>query len=369
MKPTRVLQLVSPIFGGIESFVFNYYRHMDREKFRFDFLTRNPALEGAEQYRDLTYKVHLLQTTAGQNRDLFVRQIREVFQSGYDILHLNNGFWTGFLLEELARKAGIRKVIVHSHSTFIDEPNKEKREQLLRRHEEVKRAFSPELATDFWACSQLAADWLFGPQIPRNRIMMIKNAIDVKKFRFDAQRRRKIREELGLGNSFVLGTTGRLSYQKNQSFLIDVFSEYHQKHSRSKLLILGDGECREALTKQILDLRLEEDVLLLGWKDDVENYLQAMDVFLLPSRFEGLGIAVVEAAAAGLPCIVSDRVPGDVAFTEGIRHVPLEFSLWSGMLESVAERKTDRREGAEIVRAAGYDIRREAKILEALYGT
>lgn len=367
MKPIRVLQLVSPGFGGIETFVFNYYRYMDQEKFRFDFLTQNQALEGAEQYRDFEYKVHLLRTTAGQDKDLFTQRIREIFKSGYDVLHLNNCFWTGFLLEELAREAGIKKVIVHSHSTFIDEPDEKKREQLRRRHEEVKRAFSPDLATDFWACSQLAADWLFGPQIPKERIRIIKNAIAVEKYQFNAGKREQIRHELGLGDALVLGTSGRLSYQKNHSFLIDVFSKFHQNHPKSKLLITGDGELREDLAKQVSGSHLEKDVLLLGWKNNVEDYLQAMDLFLLPSRFEGLGIAAVEAAASGLPCIVSDQVPKNVAFAENIWHRPLDAAVWTCALEQLAAQPCDRESGCETVRMAGYDIRQQARVLEDLY--
>ena len=367
MKPIKILQLVSPGFGGIESFVFNHYKYMDQEKFQFDFLTQNKALAGAEQYRDFHYKVHLLQTTAGQNRDKFIQRIQEIFNERYDVLHLNNCFWTGFLLEELAQEAGIPKVIVHSHSTFIDEPDETKRSALLLRHEEVKKAFPAELATDFWACSQLAADWLFGPQILKDQIHIINNAIEVEKYRFDAQKRHEIREQLKLDDNFVLGTVGRLSYQKNHSFLIDVFSKFHQKRPRSKLIIVGDGELREDLTKQICDRHLEKDILLLGWKTDIENYLQAMDAFLLPSRFEGLGIAAVEAEASGLPCIVSDHVPKEVAFSETTQHIPLRISEWCDSLEELAELQFDRQQGVDIVCGAGYDIRRQAKILEGLY--
>ena len=367
MRPIRVLQLVSPGFGGIESFLFNHYQYMDTERVRFDFLTQNRALKDAEQYRNFQYEVHLLPTTADKNRDLFVRQVREIFGNHYDVLHLNNCFWTGFLLEELAREAGIRKVIVHSHSTFIDEPDAKRREELYRRHEEVKKAFSTELATDFWACSQMAADWLFGPQIPGDRIRIIKNAIEVEKYRFDAEKRAQLRKELNLEDALVLGTSGRLSYQKNHSFLIDVFSKFHQNHPKSKLLITGDGELREDLAKQVSGSHLEKDVLLLGWKNNVEDYLQAMDLFLLPSRFEGLGIAAVEAAASGLPCIVSDQVPKDVAFAENIWHRPLDAAVWTCALEQLAAQPCDRESGCETVRMAGYDIRQQARVLEDLY--
>lgn len=367
MELIRVLQLVSPDFGGIESFVFNHYRYMDKQRFQFDFLTQNRALEGAVQYREFQYKVHLMQTAANGNKDLFVRHIREIFKEKYDVLHLNNCFWTGYLLEELAQEAGIRKVIVHSHSTFIDEPDEAQRMELLRRHEEIKRTFSPDLATDFWACSRLAADWLFGPQIPRDQIRIIKNAIDVEKYRFDLEVRNQIRGELNLGDTLVLGTAGRLSYQKNQAFLLDVFAKFHQKCPQSKLLIVGDGELREDLKEQIRNYHLEEAVLLLGWKTDVERYLQAMDVFLLPSRFEGLGIVVVEAATSGLPCLVSDQVPEEVSFAETIRHVPLSLPVWNEALEELTQVQVDRRSGVDVTRAAGYDIRQQAKVLEALY--
>lgn len=367
MNRLNVLQLVSPNFGGIESYVFSHYQYMDQEKIHFDFLTQNKMLEGAKQYRHFKYHVHLLQNTVNQDRDLFVRQMRELFSCGYDVLHLNNCFWTGFLLEELAKEAGIRKVIVHSHSSFIDEPDDEKRVQLMRRHEEVKRAFTQELATDFWACSWKAADWLFGPQIPRDKIRIMKNAIEIEKYQFDSRKRDRVRDELGLENALVLGTTGRLSYQKNQAFLIDVFADFHRQRPNSKLLLVGDGELRGELELQIAGKGLEKDVLLLGWKTNVEDYLQAMDIFLLPSRFEGLGIAAVEAATSGLPCLVSDQVPKDVAFTENVQHIPLEISAWTDALEEAFQLRFDRRDGAEAVRAAGYDIKRQAKVLEALY--
>lgn len=367
MRQIRVLQLVSPNFGGIESYVFSHYQYMDREKIHFDFLTQNRALEGASQYRQFQYHVRLLRQTANQDQDLFVRQMRELLSSGYDVLHLNNCFWTGFLLEELAKEAGIRKVIVHSHSSFIDEPDDEKRTQLLRRHEEVKKAFTQDLATDFWACSWKAADWLFGPQIPRDKIRIMKNAIEIEKYQFDSRKRKHVRGELGLENAVVLGTTGRLSYQKNQTFLIDVFADFHRRYPNSKLLLVGDGELWRELELQIAGKGLEKDVLLLGWRTNVEDYLQAMDVFLLPSRFEGLGIAVIEAAASGLPCLVSDQVPEDAAVTEHVHHLPLQIPAWTDALEEASQLRIDRQDGAEAVRSAGYDIKRQAKVLEALY--
>lgn len=367
MNPIRVLHLTPPGFGGIDSYIFSHYRHMDQERFRFDFMTQNPELENAEQYRDFSYRVWTLPATAAQDRNGFIKRVQKILQEGYDILHLHTSYWTGFLIEKIAKDIGIKKIIVHSHSTFIDEIDPQRRQALLERHEEIKCAFPSDLATDYWACSRKAADWLFGPQIPKDQIQVMKNAIEVEKYRFDLRKRMQIRDELNLGNDLVLGTAGRLSYSKNQSFLIDAFSQFHRRHPQSKLLILGDGELRKDLEDQIRKSGLEDAVLLLGWKTNVEDYLQAMDIFLLPSRFEGFGIAAVEAAASGLPCIVSDQVPDDVEIFPSVCRIPLEIPAWTAALEEVSQLRVDRREGARAVRAAGYDIKRQAKVLEALY--
>ena len=368
MSTIKVLHLVSPGIGGIENYIFSHYKYMNRSRFQFDFLTQNQKLKGAEEFREFDYEVKLLSATAAKDRALFVRQVRKVLMGGYDVLHLHTCYWTGFLIEEIAKEVGIRKVIVHSHSTFIDETNAVKRNQLLRQHEAIKNAFTQDLATDFWACSWDAADWLFGEQIPKSKIKIMKNAIELDRFQFNKQTRERIRADLGLDDdTLVLGTTGRLTYSKNHAFLIEMFSVFHQKHPKSKLIIIGDGELLPDLERQICDRRLENHVLLLGWKNDVENYLQAMDVFLLPSRFEGFPIVIVEAAASGLPCIASDQIPEDVFFTERIRRIPLDMPVWNQTLEEAAVLCTDRQEGIRIVQAAGYDVRQQARELEKMY--
>ncbi len=365
----KILHLVSPGLGGIEAYIFSHYKYMDRKRFRFDFMTQNRGLQDAEEYREFPFDVKLLPVTSSKNPAVFTNRVREILEEGYDVLHLHTCFWTGFLIEEIAKEMGIRKVIVHSHSTFIDNTDPKKREQLLKRHEEVKRAFSPDLATDFWACSWKAADWLYGPQIPRERIRIMTNAIEIERFQFSPEKREQIRKKLDLGRELVFGTTGRLTYQKNHAFLIELLCKFRKSHGDAKLLIIGEGELRGDLERQIQENSLEDAVRLLGWKTNVEDYLQAMDIFLLPSRFEGLGIAIIEAAAAGLPCIVSDQVPEDVAFTERIQHMPLRLPDWNHALENLSGIQFDRYEGADIVRNAGYDIRRQAKVLEGLYET
>lgn len=363
----KILQLVSPAIGGVEDYIFSHYKFMDQKKYRFDFLTQNQGLRNAEQFKGFQFDVKLLPTTAAENMELFVRQIKEIFADGYDVLHLNTCYWTGFLLEEIAKEVCIRKIIVHAHATSIDVNDAQRRAELLRRHEEIKKDFSVDLATDFWACSRKAADWLFGPQIPRDQIRIMNNAIEVERFCFDRQKRREMREKLGLQEAFVLGTAGRMSYLKNQGFLIDVFAEMRKRHKNAKLLIIGDGELRQELERKIERLGLRDHVLLPGWQRRVEDYLQAMDLFLLPSRAEGLGIATVEAAACGLPCVISDQCPEEVQITEYIKRIPLDMGEWIDAADELADIDIRRADGQAAVRNAGYDVEQQAKKLERMY--
>lgn len=363
----RILHLVPPAFGGIDAYIFSHYKYMDRSKFHFDFLTRNPALENAPQYRELPYGVRWFPSTAAEDPDGFAGKMTEIFRGGYDALHLHTSFWTGTLLEELAKEAGIRKVIVHSHSSDIEDNDAQRRSLLLRRHEAIKETITENLASDYWACSRKAADWLYGDHIPRDWVRILKNAIEVERYRFDPERRCALRRELGVESAVVYGTVGRISYQKNHGFMVDAFAEIHRRNPRSRLLLVGSGELRGELERQIEAYRLEDAVLLPGWKANVEDYLNAMDVFLLPSRFEGLGIAALEALASGLPCVISDRVPEEMDFSEAVRRVPLEIPRWAAAMEEAAERRMDRDAGVETVRAAGYDVKYQAKVLERMY--
>ena len=363
----RILHLLPPGFGGIDAYVFSHYKYMDREKFHFDFITRNLNLQNAAQYRDYPYTVQMLPGTAAEDRDGFIRAMREILGNGYDVLHLHTSFWTGTLIEEIAQDAGIRKVIVHSHSTYIEENDDEKRERFLRQHNKIKATLTPDLATDYWSCSRKAADWLFGSRIPSDRIKIMNNAIELEKYQFHPKIRSRVRMELGIGEAVVFGTVGRISYQKNHGFLVDTFAEFHGKHQNCKLMIVGDGELRGELQAQIREKNLEDAVLLLGWKTNVENYLQAMDCFLLPSRFEGFPISVIEAAASGLQCIVSDNVTDEVTVSNYIQRKPLDVAAWESAIDEILKKAVDRQAGGMALRAAGYDIKQQAKVLERMY--
>lgn len=368
MKPVKVLHLTPPFgLGGIHSYIFNHYKYMDREKFRFTFMAQSLDVQKAEEFRNFSFDIKLLPTTAAKNPELFAKRVQEILAEGYDVLHLHNSYWTGFLIEEIAKEVGIPKVIVHAHSTSVEVNDPAKREALLKRHEEIKRAFTPDLATDFCACSRNAADWLFGPQIPRDKIRIMKNGVEAERFRYSPEVRRRVRAELGLEDAFVLGTVGRLTFPKNQEFLIDLLFELRKTCQNAKLIIVGDGELRQALERQICERGLKDAVLLLGWKRNVEDYLSAMDMFLLPSRFEGDPISLVEAVASGLPAVIAASITEDAMCTKMVQRAPVDIAQWNLAITHLASAESNREDGIEAVRNAGYDAKQQAKVLEKMY--
>ena len=221
-------------------------------------------------------------------------------------------------------------------------------------------------ATDFWACSRLAGEFFYSARVvdgPRYR--EINNAIDPIPFLYDPAMRQSARQELGLEDAFVVGHVGRLHFQKNQSFLLDVFKELYTRRPDARLLLVGQGEDEAMLREKVHRLGLEESVRFLGVRGDVPRLMQAMDVFAFPSVFEGLGIVLVEAQAAGLGCVTSTEVPAIAKVTELLSFLPLSASpaLWAQAVEQAACPRTDRRQE---IADAGYDIHQQVRLLEKL---
>lgn len=240
------------------------------------------------------------------------------------------------------------------------------REKQIREHENYKDQFSMEYATDVCACSVLAADWLFGSKIPRDRIRILPNAVDAGKYRFDPIRRQIIRESLNLEGRIVIGNVGRYSYQKNQEFLIKAFVQAYENNPSLFLLCLGKGEMLKSLKKLINQFHIEDSTLCIEWQTNVEDYLQAMDTFCLPSKFEGLPISAIEAQASGLRCLISDCVTKEVRITKLVKFLPLDEEYWARELEE-CKIDLDRGSQDDKIARAGYDIRIAAEQLGYLY--
>ena len=354
--------------SGVANNSLGNLRRLDKEKFICHFGTvgvDNLPLE--KKVTEAGAQLKYISCYGEKEPERFVDEVTKLFKTErYDIVQLHTSFWKSFLVEEIAMNCGIPKVIVHSRSTMVDIKDEVARLEAERIHHIRRAEFSTALATDFWACSWPAADWLFGPQIPRERIRVMKNAIEAGKFVFHQETREKYRRELGLENCFVVGHVGRLCYQKNQEFLIDVFARLYAGQKNARLMLVGDGALKEQFQKKAEELGVAESVLFLGARADVASLLQAMDVFCLPSRFEGFGNVLVEAQSAGLKCLASDFLPRETEITENIRYLSLSVDRWADELLEVAK-GYQRRNMINEITAAGYNIEQQIKVIEAAY--
>lgn len=353
--------------GGIESFLCNVLSRMDLKRFQVDIVSaRKEESVFTSVLEDVGIHFYELSGSLGkvqENHRLFRRLLEE---RAYDVLHLNafQGLSLSYL--HIAKKSGVPIRIAHSHNTSLRKSAT--RPLKMAVHSITKEVYSED-ATQLWACSEGAAEFLFSHQVLLKRgYSFIPNGIDTQRFRFNPCVRNSVRKELNLEGKLVVGNIGRLCYQKNQDFLLDVFAETLTRNSESLLLLVGEGEDKRTLVQKAESLGISDKVLFYGLTERAEHLLWAMDVFVLPSRFEGLPVTGVEAQAAGLPCIFSDAVPEDCKLTDGTRFLPLckQPAVWAEAIIQMAV-QSDRIAAFDMVRAAGFDSETVAMQIESAY--
>lgn len=365
----KVLHRASRIaYGGGEINVMNYYRHMDHAKYQFDFITRNQSLSEYPEVKASGMGVKLFTASEQENRELLIQEINAILDEGYDVVHMNTGIWAGFLIEELAMKRKIPKVIVHAHTAGISVDNENARD-LLKRHEYYKNLFNTNYATHFLACGRAAAEFLFGSQIPRKRIQIIHNAIEVERFAYHVKRREAVRVKLGLEKQFVIGLIGRMEEQKNQLFFLEIFQSLYHYNPSAKLLLVGEGKQYEEKVRQaVREKGLSHGVEFMGWRSDIHDLMQAMDILAMPSIVEGLPIVAIEAQTAGLPVLLSDQVTEEAVITENARRIPLDEELWVKEIKKYMNGNGfQRRDMSAEITNAGYNIKFAVRELERIY--
>lgn len=355
------------IKNGVYQYIFNHMRYIDQNEYRFDFLTRNEMdLRATKEYQQHNFIIRSFHNTERESKTGLRQEISAILNLGYDAIHLHTSFWRGFLIEEIAMELHIPHVIVHSHSSGIDFIDGKERDELLQIHEKYKQEFNLDKATDICACSKLAGEWLFGSQIPQEALNILPNAIEVDKYHYQPKVRKELRAKLGVEDKVVIGNVGRYCYQKNQRFLIKAFAKAVRQNPKLLLLLIGQGELEGEIRTYIQELGINDDVICLSWQNHVEEYLQAMDIFCLPSVFEGLPISIIEAQAAGLQCLISDTVTKEVGITDLVRFLPLIEEEWcQAMTECKLGYNRERMD--EVIDEKGYDIRTAAGRMKALY--
>lgn len=371
-RPLRVAQILGKMNGGgVEQVVMNYYENIDRERVQFDFFAfMNSKHIPAERIKQLGGGLYLL---CGLRMPIrYVKTLAKLLrENNYDIVHCHLGTLS-FLPLLAAKKAGVPVRIVHNHSTAGGAA-----EFVRNIAKAVFKPFAKMFATDRFACSSFAARWFFGAKpvcdvddlgAPKKAVRIMRNAVDTEKFTFDKAKRTAIRGEFKVpSNTLLFLHVGRFCPQKNQQFLIDIFAEIEKQHKNSRLIMVGEGPDMEVIQARIIRRGLLAKALFAGQRSDVDAFFSAADCFLLPSNYEGLGMAAIEAQYAGTPCVLSDKVPIEAKIIDNVQFLSLKTPARDWAFAAINSAKLRNKNAAEQIAAAGYDIRTEAERLCTFY--
>ncbi len=362
-EPIRILQVLPALnfCGGIESYAMNYYRHIDKTKVQFDFVTHtNLECSYRQEILDMGGRVFELPVFRMRALPRILNMIDDLLASSrpqYKAIHCHMANAACFYFWK-AKKYGICQLILHSHNS----ESADIWTHAIRNYPLLKLGVS--MATERVACSQLAGEFLYG----KKSFKEIHNAIDVGRFAFDVKKRAEFRKKLGWEFKIVIGHVGRMTPQKNQSYLLDIFFELQKKNPAYHLVMIGQGDDEKVIRQKIDELGLGEKVEIIPPVQNIEAYYCSFDGFVLPSLYEGLGLVLVEAQCSGLPTFAScDNIPVDVQMTDcfhfmSIKQPPIE---WAKVIDKAIG--VSRESKLADIRVAGYDIDCEAQKLENLY--
>lgn len=295
-------------------------------------------------------------------------RVKKILEEGhYDAVYFNISTAIDLIAAKAAKDAGVERRMLHSHSSGNDCESKMKRLVFNRIHGICKH-FLYHYGTEFYGCSIKAGDWLFPRKIvASDKFQVIHNAVDRKKFSYDPERRKKIREELGCGQeAYVYGHVGNFCYPKNHYFLLEIFKEIVKLQPEARLWLVGDGPRFEEVKRRVKEMGLEDQVEILGRRSDADALYQGMDAFLLPSNFEGLPIAGIEAQSSGLPCFMSDAITKESKITRDCYFLPLKKdpATWA---KKIVGKKKERSQAKFLESAYYYDLERQSQEILDLF--
>lgn len=360
----RVLQIVDSMgMGGIQAFIMNVYREINREEIQFDFLLHSEHEQSYDnEIVNMGGRIYYLPARKegiSKNR----KALRNFFaeHKEYSVVHMHISSLTYIEPLVIAKEMGIPIRIVHAHSTrasghaihtFLHWINKWR---------------IADVATHYYACGNMAADWFFKGTSVANKYVIINNGIKIHQYQFDMNKRQQVREQMGLTNRWVFGHVGRFSKVKNHQYLVNVFSKVCEKYSDKSpiLLLVGDGELRPTIEAQVQELGLTEQVIFLGTRHDVPLLLQTIDILLMPSIYEGFPVTIVEGQATGVPCYISDSITKDVVLKENVHMLDISVapSEWANAIQYDENRILDNKE----LYSSGLDISTTVSKLKDMY--
>lgn len=362
----KVLQVLPGLNrGGLETFVMNVYRSIDRDKVQFDFLTNMRDGAYSEEIKSLGGVIHYIPP---RNKGLlaFIRNLRDFFekhQGEYSAIHYHESSLTSLEVLYYAKKVHIPVRIMHSHSSSI----MGSKIHYLTHY--LGKLGIGSLANRYFGCSDKALDWMYSMTGVRKKAKLILNGINSTQFSYNESKRKEIRDKMAIGaNEIVIGHVGRLSAVKNHSFLLNIFSSFLKLTPHAKLWIIGTGELEQSLRQQVEALDLTEKVSFLGVRSDIYDLYQAMDIFVMPSLYEGLPVVLVEAQASGLPILCSDTISKMSKLTPCYFTLPLRLSQdqWAIKISDILTDFQRTNQQSKIV-DAGYDIYKVSEYLQQIY--
>ena len=358
----RVLHILQGVdAGGAETYVMNLYREIDRSVLQFDFAVQKPGGFYEEEIKELGGNIYVLPHFKFINSHYFEKELFELLQNNPDIkiVHSQNNSIGAYALRA-ARKAG-KITVAHSHTN---------KSHIISWKDCIYQAFGPYTRALFRkyadyriACSKGAGNWQYG----KNAHFEVKeNSIKLDRFSFDVTARDVTRDTYNIVDKYVLGHVGRFEKVKNHTFLFDVFSAFHKESPESVLLLVGEGRQKEKIMNIARDKGILDATLIFDNQRNIEKFYQAMDVFVMPSLYEGFPMTLVEAQASGLPCVISDRISNDVDLTDLVVHLPLEkgVNCWCAAIKDSMKRT---RNSLQSGRITAYDSKRNALEMQEFY--
>ena len=359
-KPIRILHVLQRMeAGGTQALLMNLYRNIDRNKVQFDFLVEYPnkqfyddeilAMGGRIYYTNIRNDKNLLK---------FKHKLKEIIcDNHYKIIHVHT-YSIGYFVLKCAQKYGIPVRIAHSHSNCMTHDYKMFLKLVLKK-------LYPVYATNYMACSKEAGEFLFYGK----KYMILNNSRDAKKFIFSEKIRENVRKKLNLDDKFVVGHVGRFRPEKNHLFLLDIFYEIKKKKSNAQLLLIGNEDSNKEIRNKISQLNLSNNLIILNNRTDINELYQAMDVFIFPSLYEGLGIAAIEAQASGIPCVCADTLPEESNISRLFMCLSLNEkpSVWAEKAIEHSKSNMKFRNMYNDVCNNNYDILKNAKVIEKYY--
>lgn len=360
---------ITDLPGGVESVIMNYYRNIDRNKIQFDFLCNTEKVAYEEEIKELGGTIYRI-TARSKNYKKYKKEMKDFFENHskeYSTIWVNICSLANIDYLKYAKKYGIEYRIIHCH-------NSQNMDSFLRGLlHRWNRLLINKYATDFWSCSDDASKWFYNKKIIQNdKYLVIKNAINLEKFKYNEKIRNDYRKKMNLEDCFVVGHVGRFHFQKNHKFLIKIFNEIHKKNKKAMLLLIGEGQDEKEIKEMVKHNGIEKYVKFLGPRKDVSELMQAMDVFVFPSVFEGLGVVLIEAQASGLPIYASSNViPNEVEIIkQNFNFLSLNYDelYWADtILKDFKEIKYNRVIDLKLIENCGYNIKKEEQKIEKFF--